>query len=209
MAQLLTQTQNVAKVQPFSLEFDRGSPQGGVSSTAFMGVNANSKLYYGLTLNGNNMSYDEIYIAGLGRPEPVPEEIQYTVPVPSFFCVLNININGRLSPYRSEESRQTAEITWVKGDTLEDLNPIIFEDDIDKVQIGARIVIGALVSDKNQSSVYNVNDSRGGINTVNSSYIVQNVNTHLMMCNMVFNGLPVLYPVPFGGGPISRYLYRD
>jgi hypothetical protein len=155
-----------------------------------LAVNYHSHLYSGLKLKENYLDYERIKIeefseTGLDFLKPVPDDF----PGKNFYCVLEININ--------DLKATDANIQWVIGDTEEQLlAPVVFEDSENYRQTKARIILGVLVSDRERSPGLDPTDIR-------RSYIVQYIYTHLMMCNMVFDGVPVVYPVPFGGGRLN------
>lgn len=70
------------------------------------------------------------------------------------------------------------------------------ELDSQKNQASASIILGVIRSDQN----YLGSSSSGP----SSLYVDQNINTNLIIANMVFNGVPVIFPVPFPGVFISN-----
>jgi hypothetical protein len=70
---------------------------------------------------------------------------------------------------------------------------IELDNDKDRVQLKARVIIGSLLSDK-----YSMPGVSSEIQS-DEIYFFQHINTHLIVANMLFAGTPVVYPVPFPG----------
>ncbi len=149
-------------------------------------VNYHSKLYKGMSTRGQFLEYDILNIAGLDFIKEAPNSFPVSK---NYYCVLKVKV--------SNLQAQSAEITWVEGDQRDDdLAPIKFEDSQNYKQTEARVIIGAAVRDLEASPGLK-ND------VIKTVYIIQYVNTNLIMANMVFNGIPVIYPVPIPGGRLN------
>jgi len=132
--------------------------------------------------------YKRISITGLDKGESVPSSLSCTNTSENFYCVLKIIVNNLQA--------QSAKIEWVSGDkTEDDLDPIKL--DSEKRQTEARVIVGVIACDTELTP---------GLSQANSArfpYVIQFVNTNLIMCNMVFNGVPVIYPAPISGGRLN------
>lgn len=183
-------TFRVTRSHPFKIDIlkdgskDDGTPQYSLA------VSFHSRLFTGLTQTEEFLQYNQIDISGIDTLQKVPPSF----PGKNYYCILNIKINNLQAT--------SAKIEWVSDDASVDaLQPIKFQSSQDKKQTEARIIIGVLVDD---DEVIAGTPSEGRINT---SYIIQNINTNLILCNMVFDGIPVLYPVPFAGGRQNANLF--
>jgi len=156
-----------------------------------LAVNYHSRLFRGLEVENNYMIHKIQTIKGLDFEKEVPSSF----PGKNFYCVLRIKINSLNVSSQSD----AATIEWAEGDNSELLKPIIFESANNLRQSEARIIIGVLVND-GEETAGTLSLDFGGAKT---NYIIQFVNTDLLMTNMVFNGIPVLYPVPFVGGGLN------
>lgn len=175
----------IKKIHPFEMAV-RNKIIGGIKKLV-IAVSYHSSLYTLLEERGSNSDifyYKKLFITGLDFEQNVPDSF----PSKKYYCVLNVTVNNLTA--------QSAKIEWVEDDE-EKLAPIKFSSGNDKRQTEARIIIGVLVRDKEASPGFPDSTS------VPVAYIIQYINTNLMMCNMVFNGVPVIYPVPFGGGRID------
>jgi hypothetical protein len=145
-----------------------------------------SRLFTGMTKNSKYLSPSKIAIEGLDDTQLIPKSF----PGKNFYCVLEVDILNL--------NATKAKIVWVQDDkSVENLNPVVFDNQQDLRQIKARAIIGVLVNDKEA-----VPASPAGT-SVKTSYVMQFVHTDLMMCNMVFDGVPVILPVPFIGGRLN------
>lgn len=170
------------KVHPFVLE------QIDVGGTSYITVHYHSRLFTGMKLEGKYLSFKKIGIKGLDFLKKIPS----TFPGKNLYCVLEITI--------SELNPTKAEIVWVEGDqSANELNPVEFSDASSLKQSKARIIIGVLVFDAEEIAG-GPSPSSGGVST---EYISQFVHNDLIMCNMVFDGVPIIYPVPFAGGRLN------
>jgi hypothetical protein len=164
-----------------------------------LAVNYHSRLFKGLGKTDKYLQWIEVKdeennseeytttIKGLDEYQKVPE----TFPDKNFYCVLKVEVE--------DLNAKSAEIVWVESDkSVNELQPVTFESTDNLRQVEARLIIGILVSDNEA-----VAGTPGGNSAVKSSYILQFINTNLIMCNMVFDGIPVIYPVPFGGGRLN------
>lgn len=157
-----------------------------------LAVNYHSHLYKGLKIKDNYLDYERIKIEefsenGLDFVKEVPKEF----PGQNFYCLLEIDIK--------DLQATAARIQWVLSDKSQDsLAPIVFESADNLRQTKARIIIGVFVADKERTPGRDPEEA-----VSNKSYFIQYVYTHLIMCNMVFDGIPVIYPVPFGGGRLN------
>lgn len=159
------------------------------------GVKADGSAQYSLAVNyhsglfrfvGDN--FERINITGLDFLKKVPASF----PGKNFYCVLKILIVN---------SKFTAKIEWVESDQSEDdLAPIKTEqlDDQQKKQTEARVIIGVLVADDEVIAGLPGNES-----AVNTPYILQYINTNLLLTDFCINGFPITYPTPISGGRLN------
>jgi hypothetical protein len=192
----------IGLAHPFKIDILKDGRRGDGLPNFKLAVNYHSRLFVGMSLNSKYLSYRKVGIKGLDFAQPVPASF----PGKNYYCVLKIPVTDLQVP---EGTSTSAEIIWVEDDkTVNELNPIIFESNDNLKQTEARIIIGVLVSDDeaiagtDNTAVVN-GQTVGGAGAVNTAYVVQFINTNLMMCNMVFDGVPVIYPVPFGGGRLN------
>jgi hypothetical protein len=185
MSTLIPRTRTT--VHPFRIDLVR---QG---KDEFLAVNYHSRLFKGMTLNEEYLSFDQtLSITGLDFLEPVPTSF----PGKNFYCVLEVEISN-LQPIK-------ANIVWVEGDSkVDDLNPVVFQSTTDLSQVKSRTIIGIYVFDGEQTAG-TLSPDLGGSKT---GYITQFVHSDLMICNMVFDGVPVILPVPFVGGRLNANLF--
>jgi hypothetical protein len=152
-----------------------------------LAVNYHSRLFTNMGKTDKYLQWLKINITGLDQYQEVPASF----PGENYYCVLKITVNNLQA--------QDAEIIWVSNDkSVNELQPITFESSENLRQVEARIILGVLVSDDEAVAGTPGNDS-----AINTAYIMQNINTNLLMCNMVFDGIPVIYPVPFAGGRLN------
>jgi hypothetical protein len=175
-------------VHPFKIDIAKAGKNADNTPKYTLAVNYHSRLYENLDLKDKYLQFNRVNIAGLDAIKEVPT----TFPGKNFYCVLEINVsNLRAVP--------PARIVWVESDqSEEELAPIEFQDSSNLRQTKARIIIGIFVSDDEA-----IAGLPGGESAVNTAYIMQFINTNLMLSNMVFDGVPVIYPVPFGGGRLN------
>jgi hypothetical protein len=177
---------NLSFSHPFKMDFERSLDLSG-NVTYFAAINFHSRLFTGMTLNEKYLSYKKIPIQGLDFKKAVSSSF----PGQNFYAVLRVTV--------SNLSATKAEIVWVSDDkSVEQLNPVVFDSNDSLKQTEARIIIGALVNDREA-----VAGTTDGPNEAKVDYVMQFINTNLMMCNMVFDGVPIIYPVPFGGGRLN------
>ena len=159
----------------------------------YLAVNYHSRLFKGMTLNEKYLSFDQtLSITGLDALKQIPGSF----PGKNFYCVLEVDISN-LQPTK-------ANIVWVEGDSkVDDLNPVVFTSTTDLTQTKARTIIAIYVFD-GEATAGTLSPDTGGCKT---SYITQFVHSDLMMCNMVFDGVPVVLPVPFVGGRLNANLF--
>lgn len=160
------------------------------NGTYYAAVHYHSRLFIGMTLNDQYLSYKKVPITGLDLLETIPDT--FKAGGKNFYCVLEITV--------SNLTAIKAEIVWVEDDkSVEKLNPVVFESGSNLKQTKARIIIGVCVFD-GEETPGTLSTDFGGAST---GYVMQFVNTNLMMTNMVFDGIPIIYPVPFGGGRLN------
>jgi len=156
-----------------------------------LAVNYHSRLFTGMSFTndgGSFLQWQKINITGLDYDQKVPD----TFPGKNYYCVLKVTV--------ANLQANEAEIIWVSDDnTVNELQPVTFESNDNLKQIEARIIIAVLVSD--DEALAGTSNKNGG--AVNTAYVMQFINTNLIMCNMVFDGVPVIYPVPFAGGRLN------
>lgn len=154
-------------------------------------VNFHSKLYKGMNTRGQFLEYEFFQLEGIDTIQEAPTSF----PSKNYYCVLKINV--------SSLQGQSARIVWVEGDDKQDdLAPIKFEDAQNYKQTEARVIIGAAIRDLEAAPGLK-NDN------VKTVYFCQYVNTNLIMANMVFNGIPVVYPVPIPGGRLNANYFGN
>jgi hypothetical protein len=146
-------------------------------------VHYNSKLYRPLSLSEKYLKYSKINITGLDQIKKFPES---KIKQNGVHCLLELKIN--------QLSAKSAEIKWVE-EKLSDKNssPIELNSPEERDQITARVMIASILYDKYKiPGVTSANDVPG-------VYIYQYINSNLILANMIFNGVPVVFPVPFAG----------
>jgi hypothetical protein len=174
---------------PFKIDISKEGKNSDGTPKYALAVNFHSRLYESLDLKNQYLQYNRVNINGLDFKKSVPNSF----PGKNFYCVLEINISNL-------RATAPARIVWVESDqSEEELAPVVFEGVSNLRQIKARAIIGVFVSDDEAIA----GTPGGSENAVNTAYIMQFVNTNLMMCNMVFDGIPIVYPVPFIGGRLN------
>lgn len=147
-------------------------------------INYYSTLYTPFTEEKSFLKYNNIAIVGLDEPKIYTLDKLEKNPV---HIVLTITV--------SSLTASTARIDWVndeKGGKEDKLHPIKLDGN--KIQTEARIVIATIRRDK-----YKKAGVTSKCKQADFLYILQYVNTNLIMANMVFAGIPVIYPVPIAG----------
>lgn len=174
----------VKNIHPFKIDW-KISKTGGQRKYNFA-VNYHSKLYKGTATRGQYLEFDFLNISGLDFIKEAPTSFPNSK---NLYCVLKVTI--------SNLQAQSARIDWIEGDDKQDdLAPIKFEDSQSYKQTEARVIIGVGVRDLEASPGLRQDN-------VKTVYIIQYTNTNLIMANMVFNGIPVVYPVPISGGRLN------
>jgi hypothetical protein len=178
----------VGLVHPFKIDIGKKGAKADKTPQYTLAVNYHSRLYESLDLKSDKLQYNRVNISGLDATKDVPASF----PGKNFYCVLEVNISNL-------KAVAPARIVWVESDqSEEDLAPVVFESSSNLRQTKARIIIGVFVADDEAVAGLPGNES-----AVNTAYLLQFVNTNLIMCNMVFDGIPIIYPVPFGGGRLN------
>lgn len=157
----------------------------------YAAVNYHSRLFTRLEIENNYMIHKIQTITGLDFEKEIPGSF----PGKNFYCVLKIKIDS----LRISNENKAATIEWVEGDQSETLKPVIFDSNDNARQTEARIIIGVLVND-GEATAGTLSPDLGGART---NYIIQFVSTDLIMTNMVVDGIPIVYPVPFIGGGLN------
>ena len=184
-------TVKIGLVHPFKIDVLKNGVRSDGTPIYALAVNYHSRIYSGMDKTNKYLQWSRVP----GTYPKIPgvdilQEVPSTFPGQNYYCVLKIVVNN-LQPTE-------AQIIWVSDDkSVNELQPITFESSNNLRQTEARIIIGTLVDDDEAIAG---TPPEGRINT---PYIVQNVNTNLIMCNMVFDGIPVIYPVPFAGGRLN------
>jgi len=166
-------------VHPFFIDYIKKAGK------EYLGVNYHSRLFTGMSKTSKYLQWNKITITGLDYRQPIPSSF----PGKNYYCVLKITVSNLIAT--------KAEIIWVSDDkSVNDLQPVTFDSADNLRQTEARIIIGVCVFDMESTAG---TTSKG----VNSGYITQFVHSDLIICNMVFDGIPIIYPVPFGGGRLN------
>ncbi len=177
---------DVKKSHPFKIELSLKNGK------RYLAVNYHSRLYTGFEIKDEYLIYKQKSIVGLDFKKEVPSSF----PGKNFYCVLNIKTQG----LQVSNEDKAVSIKWVEDDkSTNDLSPVLFESAQTLNQKEARIILGVLVFD-GESTAGSLSPDLGGAKI---SYISQFVTTDLLMTNMVFNGVPVIYPVPFIGSSLN------
>jgi hypothetical protein len=175
------------QAHPFKIDIGKKGTRSDGTPIYYLAVNYHSRLFTGMGKTSKYLQWLKIPIKGLDFPQDVPSSF----PGQNYYCVLKVTVNNL--------SAEEAEIIWVSNDkTVNELQPVTFEGSDNLKQVEARIIIGVFVSDDEAVAGLPGNES-----AVNTAYIMQNINTNLLMCNMVFDGAPIIYPVPFAGGRLN------
>jgi hypothetical protein len=181
---------SIGSAHPFKIDIKKDGSNSDGTPQYVLAVNYHSRLFTGMSFTnegGSFLQWQKINITGLDFNQKVPS----TFPGENYYCVLKITV--------SNLEATEAEIVWVSNDkTVDDLQPVKFESSDNLRQTEARIIIGVFVFDDEVLA-----GLPGGESAVNTAYIMQFINTNLIMCNMVFDGVPVIYPVPFAGGRLN------
>lgn len=176
------------QTHPFKIDIRKNGTRSDGNPIYSLAVNYHSRLFTGMGKTDKYLQWLKIPIEGLDQQQDVPS----TFPGQNYYCVLKITVNNLQATQ--------AQIIYVSNDqTVNQLQPVTFEGSSNLRQVEARIIIGVFVSD--DEAIAGTDNTSGG--AVNTAYIMQNINTNLLMCNMVFDGIPVIYPVPFGGGRLN------
>jgi len=182
---------SAGQAHPFKIDIGKKSATKEGKPQYTLAVNYHSRLFIGMSKTEKYLQWSKIAIKGLGFSKDVPSSFGAQKSA-NFYCVLKVTVNNLQA--------KKAEIVWVSDDkTVNELQPVTFEGSDNLKQVEARIIIGVLVLDDEAIAGVASDDDT----SVNTAYIMQNINTNLLMCNMVFDGVPVIYPVPFAGGRLN------
>lgn len=158
-------------------------------------LNFHSKLYTGFksAKNGGDqfLTFEKIKINNLNFLFDVPSEIYAKK---YYYCILDVLVTNLRAT--------SAQIKFEMGNGSDKLHPIAFESPSNLKQIAARVILGVIVRD-NKYTAANALISSDNAEPIDSTYVLQYVNSNLLMTNMVLNGVPVVYPVPFLGSTTS------
>jgi hypothetical protein len=177
------------KAHPFKIDLGKLKSSPGSPPKFTLSVNYHSGLFDGFQREGDFVNFKRVSITGLDFPEQVPGSF----PGKNFYCVLKITfVNGLISK---------SEIVWIESDeSQEDLDPIKIttSDNGLSSQSEARVIIGVLINDDEV-----IAGLPGGGSAVNTPYILQYINTNLVITDFCVNGLSVKYPIPMSGGRLN------
>jgi len=187
---------SVQFIHPFKLSiFPNDNPSAQTDQVEYKTyLNWHSALYDNietpLSLGKMYLNFKKITVNNLNFTQIIPKDLyveQY------YYCVLNIKIqNFKVS---------RAEIVFKKQSDRESIVPIMFESEDNLKQTEARIVLAAIAYDDKliAETEFSFDSNTNSRNIKPEVYVIQYVTTNLIMTNMIFNGVPVLYPAPFGG----------
>lgn len=182
---------SAGQTHPFKIDISKKSSSKEGRPVYTAAVHYHSRLFTGMSKTEKYLQYSKIKITGLDYIKDVPASFGTPTKSQNFYCVLKVTVN--------DLKADKAEIIWVSDDkTVDELQPVTFESSENLKQLEARIIIGVLVADDEA-----VAGLPGGASAVNTAYVMQHINTNLLMCNMVFAGVPIIYPVPFAGGRLN------
>lgn len=145
-------------------------------------IHYHSRLYKPLKFKNSSLVYEILTISGLSEKKSFSKD---EIKKEGIHCVLEIDVKD-LEP-------KSAKINWVIGRKEKDADPIEVDSADNRNQTKARVIIGSILKDK--YSIPGVTDK----SDFEDIYFFQHINTHLIIANMVFDGIPVLYPVSFAG----------
>lgn len=183
-------TLKITSSHPFKIDILKNGTKSDGTPQYALAVNYHSRLFTDLSKTEEFLQYNQITITGLDFAQDVPASF----PGKNYYCVLKIMVDNLQA--------KSAKIEWVSDDaSVDTLQPVKFISSQDRKQTEARIIIGVLVNDDEAVA------GTPAAGRINTTYIIQNINTNLIMCNMVFDGVPVVYPVPFAGGRQSANLF--
>jgi hypothetical protein len=182
-------------MHPFKLELKSSNQQDSEGRPKYqISLNWHSKLYTGFksAQNGGDqfLTFEKIKISNLNFSFDVPNDIYEKK---YYYCILDVLVTNLRAT--------SAQIKFEMGNGSDKLHPIAFESPVNQRQIAARVILGAVVNDDKYTPANALVTSEGP--TINSTYVLQYVHSNLLMTNMVLNGVPVVYPVPFLGSTTS------
>lgn len=183
---------------PFQITFRVKKENPESTTSSFYGAVAyHSQLFKNYKIEDKKLVYStpSIEITGLGEFEKLegfPDSEK------KYYCILELTIEN----FQVAE-QDAAKIKWVKGSDTDNLAPIEFESTDNLRQTKARVIIAAMVSDKNEVPIDTVTGTEE-LEKIESQYALQYINTHLLVSTMSINGIAVIYPIPFAGGPIQN-----
>ena len=188
---------SVNLMHPFKLEVFQSKDLDSEGRPSYkVSLNWHSKLYNGFKVPQNGgaqfLTFQKNKIDNLNFLFDVPKDIyakQY------YYCLLDVNI--------TDLRVTSAKIKFVMGNGSDQLHPIAFESASNLRQIAARVILGVVVSDNKYTPANALVPSSDDAPPADSVYVLQYVHSNLLMTNMVSNGVPVVYPVPFLGSTTS------
>jgi hypothetical protein len=149
-----------------------------------------SGLFGPMTFSESALKYKRIEIVGLDKT--LDKITKKTAMDKNYYVVLKIKVNNLKA--------ESAEIKVVESDKNEkELDPVKFDSAENLKQTEANVILGVIVHDGGQYAA-TLSTDQGGIETF---YLIQFVNTNLIMANMVMDGIPIVYPVPISGGRLN------
>jgi hypothetical protein len=114
-----------------------------------------------------------------------------------YYCILEVEV--------SDLKAVSSTIKFVLGNKkLTELYPIVFQSADNLRQTKARVILAIVAYDDKDAATNALITNNNNQSIPNSNaYVIQCVQSNLLMTNMVFNGVPVVYPVPFPGSTTS------
>lgn len=166
---------------PFKIYLKKSQPQGTSQPTYSVAVSYHSQLLKNtFTKNEGYFSFQKQNITGLDQFQIIPPPESKNV-----YVVLNCGV--------SNLTVTSADIDFIQ-EGQPGLAPITIDpESLD--QTFAQVVLGIIVDDAEATP--------GEISDGQTTYVIQKVFTDLIVTNLVINNIPVIMPVPFGGGPIN------
>jgi hypothetical protein len=170
-------------VHPFQIDVTQKKDEISVA------VAYHSGLFKPMSISQGRLKYNRIEIIGLDENKSFSKKLAADE---NHYVVLIVKINNLQA--------ESAEVKIIEGDTSEEeLDPVKFDSEDSLKQTEARVILGVIVHDGGQYAG-TLSVDIGGIETY---YLIQFVNTNLIMANMVMDGIPIAYPVPISGGRLN------
>jgi|688.fasta_scaffold502313_2 hypothetical protein len=166
---------------PFKIDFTRKVKGDDIEYKA--GVIKHSVLYSGAEESNGFLNFQSIEIKKIGEMLDITD-----FPSKNAHILLVVTVDNLRA--------KSAEIKIASDADEDSMKSVKFSDSTGFKQTEARVILGSLIFDIGITPVLKDDN-------VKTAFVSQFVSTNLIMTNMVLNGVPIVYPVPFSGSKLK------